>query len=69
MPLEVIVKKWSNKDLLDQLIIRANQVGILSESNEVRELCEEVLLRMSSGMANNEFKVTTRMAGTPDKDW
>jgi hypothetical protein len=59
MPLEVIVKKWSNEDLLDQLIIRANQVGIISKSNEVRELREEVLSRMSNGMANNKFDLTT----------
>ncbi|MFA5380140.1 MAG: hypothetical protein WC455_30545 [Dehalococcoidia bacterium] len=49
------MKNWSDEDLLDQLITRANQIGIISESNEVRELREEVLSRMSNGMANKGF--------------
>ena len=53
------MKNWSNEDLLDQLITHANQVGIISESNEIRELREEVLHRMSNGMANNKFDLTT----------
>ena len=53
------VKNWSNEDLLDQLITRANQVGVISESNDIRGLREVVLLRMSNGMANNKFDLTT----------
>ena len=59
MPLEVIVNNWRDDVLLDQLIIMANQVSILSESNEVRGLREEVLSRMSNGMDNNKFDLTT----------
>lgn len=40
------MKNLSNEDLLDQLITRANQVSIISESNDVHELREMVLERM-----------------------
>jgi len=66
MPLEVVVKNWSNEDLLDQLIVRANQVSILSESNEILELKAEVLLRMSNGMANKGFNLTPAIKDLSD---
>jgi hypothetical protein len=43
---DTIQSAWSNDDLLDQLITRANQVSIISESNDIRELRQLVLGRM-----------------------
>ncbi len=51
------MKNWSNEYLIDQLIIRSNQVSIISESNDIAELREEVMSRMSNGVANNQFDV------------
>lgn len=42
------MNKWTNEDLVSQLITRANQVSIISESNEIAEMKSELLRRLSA---------------------
>lgn len=41
------MRNWSNEELLDQIITRANQVSIISESNELHDMRRELLDRMA----------------------
>ena len=61
---DTIQSAWSNDDLLDQLITRANQASIISESNDIRELRQLVLGRMER-TARAEDAETVRAPG----DW
>lgn len=52
------VKKMSDEVLVARLMIVANSVSIIGESNELSELSSEVLSRMSNVVANNQFDLT-----------
>lgn len=57
---------WSNEELLDQIIIKANQISIISKSNDLMDMRNELLNRF------NKIKYTDCTSlifmGDPEKE-
>ena len=42
------MKDWTDEDVIEQLVTRSNQVLVLSESNAIKDLKQEILDRLAT---------------------
>lgn len=54
-----LIKDMTNEELVNELVYECDTTSQINESNYILDLKEEVLHRMSNGMANNKFDLTT----------
>ncbi len=51
------MENWTNEDLVDQIITKANQIQIISESNDLKDMRAELLKRLLGNVYTSSFEM------------